>query len=154
MHTAICHQPMTYCVHNGQTVSFTCCMTHAVTFVIVLVACQLQRCNLVLLSSQDFRLKDSLIYTRAGRHLASLGKTKEIEQLLGCVRGLMKHEECDEVVVNCIRVMTGNPTLLREAESLIKLINSDSQKVRTLLELLNKNCTTLMKMWYNCIYFL
>lgn len=78
---------------------------------------------------QDFRLPDSLIYTRAGRHLASLGKNRDIEQLLGCIKGLMKHDECDEVVANCIRVMSGNPTLLKEAESLIKLINSDSQKV-------------------------
>ncbi|PIK34340.1 putative zinc finger FYVE domain-containing protein 26 [Apostichopus japonicus] len=78
---------------------------------------------------QDFRLPDSLIYTRAGRHLASLGKNRDIEQLLGCIKGLMKHDECDEVVANCIRVMSGNPTLLKEAESLIKLINSDSQKI-------------------------
>lgn len=83
----------------------------------------------IFVSMQDFRLPDSLIYTRAGRHLASLGKNRDIEQLLGCIKGLMKHDECDEVVANCIRVMSGNPTLLKEAESLIKLINSDSQKV-------------------------
>lgn len=45
------------------------------------------------------------------------------------MRGLVRQEEYDEVVINCIRVMSGNPALLKEAESLIKLINSDWQKV-------------------------
>ncbi|KAJ8044496.1 Zinc finger FYVE domain-containing protein 26 [Holothuria leucospilota] len=78
---------------------------------------------------RDFRLPDTLIYTRAARHLASLGKTGEIEKLLSMMRGLVKQEDYDEVVINCIRVMSGNPALLKEAESLIKLINSDWQKI-------------------------
>ncbi|XP_071795779.1 zinc finger FYVE domain-containing protein 26-like isoform X2 [Asterias amurensis] len=84
---------------------------------------------------QDFRLPDTLIYSKIGRNLATQHKYKDIQQLLTCVRGtgLSNDQCCDEILDACVRVLANDGGQAKEVEGLIKLIKSDTNKINALM---------------------
>ena len=98
---------------------------------------------LYLASIQDFRLPDTLIYSHVGRHLATIRKYKEIRTLLSSIRdtGLASDQSCDEILDACVRVVSDDSSQTKEAEVLIKLMKSDTNKV---IQLLTRNISKEM----------
>ncbi|XP_019625924.1 PREDICTED: zinc finger FYVE domain-containing protein 26-like [Branchiostoma belcheri] len=80
---------------------------------------------------QDFHLNATLVYIQAGRTLAKQKQYKEISQLLQCVEesGLSDEQSWDEIIGACLLVVADDPGQSKEAESLIKRIRSDANKI-------------------------
>ncbi|CAH1262608.1 ZFYVE26 [Branchiostoma lanceolatum] len=80
---------------------------------------------------QDFHLNATLVYIQAGRTLAKQKQYKEITQLLQCVEesGLSDEQSWDEIIGACLLVVADDPGQSKEAESLIKRIRSDANKI-------------------------
>ncbi|XP_078590684.1 zinc finger FYVE domain-containing protein 26-like isoform X2 [Branchiostoma floridae x Branchiostoma japonicum] len=80
---------------------------------------------------QDFHLNGTLVYIQAGRTLAKQRQYKEISQLLQCVEesGLSDEQSWDEIIGACLLVVADDPGQSKEAESLIKRIRSDANKI-------------------------
>ncbi|XP_013400771.1 zinc finger FYVE domain-containing protein 26-like [Lingula anatina] len=80
---------------------------------------------------QEFQLNATLVYTTVARQLSKQKKFISVKQLLGCIQesGLCDDQSYDEVIGACIRVMADDATEAKEAESLIKLIKSQANKI-------------------------
>ncbi|XP_015824943.3 zinc finger FYVE domain-containing protein 26 [Nothobranchius furzeri] len=84
---------------------------------------------------QDFQLEAQAVYVRAGHRLVRQRQYGAVRQLLKCVgeSGTATKNDCDSLILNCVKVADKGPTDAKELESLILEIKTTETKIEAYL---------------------